>query len=496
MKKNAGYAVGCITALLFAGIVSAQSTSELWGETGELWSAQSRLPDFSFAGYHYGEYPIPSVAVVTNVADFGVVGDGVTDCTKAFQDAIQMASDGAIYIPEGRYVISGVLAIRKNNLVLRGAGPGKTILVMPFSLQQLEPAETHSKGKKLKYSFTGGFIHVGGKVNGRLIGKVASPAQRGDCELALETLPDVKPGQLVRLLMGNDPTLGEYLHGGLSAGNATFKEKKNFVDWVARVVSVENNRLVLDRPLRVDIRLAWNPELHTFEPPVSEVGIEDLTFEFPGVPKKTHLMEEGFNAINFDGAVHSWIRNVVVIDADNAVNLAKSRFCQIEHVVVKAVKREGLTGHHAFWATGNSQECLFTDFRLETMYVHDLTVEGFAHGNVFRNGSGIAINFDHHRNCPYENLFSNLDVGDPKRLWACGGRADRGPNSGVRETFWNLRWQKGKVPPIPDWPLINYIGETVAAGEMSPNGKWIEVVPTPMNPNDLHQAQLDRRLRH
>ena len=92
---------------------------------------------------------------------------------------------------------------------------------------------------------------------------------------------------------------------------------------------------------------------------------------------------------------------MTAIDADNGVIVGGSRFCRIENMRFKAAKRSGLTGHHALWATGSSQDCLFTNFRMDTTYVHDLTVEGFANGNVFTKGSGIEINFDHHRNAPY-----------------------------------------------------------------------------------------------
>ena len=40
----------------------AQEYSELWGATGEKWSSTSRLPDFSFAGYHSGEKPISTIS--------------------------------------------------------------------------------------------------------------------------------------------------------------------------------------------------------------------------------------------------------------------------------------------------------------------------------------------------------------------------------------------------------------------------------------------------
>src|SRR6266853_2204084 len=42
--------------------VSAAQYSQLWGDHGEQWSPQGRLPDFSFAGYHSGEKPLPKVA--------------------------------------------------------------------------------------------------------------------------------------------------------------------------------------------------------------------------------------------------------------------------------------------------------------------------------------------------------------------------------------------------------------------------------------------------
>ena len=54
-------------------------TSLLWGENGESWTAESRLPDFSHAGYHEGVDAIPDLAVAANVLDFGAVGDGVAD---------------------------------------------------------------------------------------------------------------------------------------------------------------------------------------------------------------------------------------------------------------------------------------------------------------------------------------------------------------------------------------------------------------------------------
>ena len=59
------------------GSASLALQSDLWGVAGERWTAVSRLPDVSYAGYQRGEQEIPSPAVVASVRDFGAVGDGV-----------------------------------------------------------------------------------------------------------------------------------------------------------------------------------------------------------------------------------------------------------------------------------------------------------------------------------------------------------------------------------------------------------------------------------
>jgi hypothetical protein len=479
--------------LLLNAAVCAAETSQLWGPKGEAWKPDSRLPDFSFSGYHCGEAPIPKVPVVANVKDFGAIGDGKADDTEAFKKAVDKAKSGAIFIPEGRYVLTSPIDIKKSNIVLRGAGPDKTVLVIPKSLQQIAPKDV-TDGFKSPYSFGGGFIQISGYGRGKKIGEVTEAAKRGDKRLKLASVPGVKTGAWIRVLMDNSKSLAQHLHAGQAeAGVATYKEKKNFVDWAVRVTAVAGTTIEIDRPLRFDVKPEWKAEVQSFSPSVEEVGIEDLAFEHAGVPKKDHLKEEGYNSIHIRGAVNSWVRNVWVTDADNGVILGGARFCTIEKLVFKENKRKGITGHHALWASGGAQDCLFTDFKVETKYHHDLTVEGCACGNVFSTGSGVALNFDHHRNLPYENLFTDLDCGSGKRVWDSSGRGDRGPHTGARETFWNIRCTDtfAKVPT--DWPLINVIGMKGYKVETPADKAWIECVDGVLPPN-LYLAQREKRL--
>jgi hypothetical protein len=479
----------CVVAVLAASQAEAANVSKLWGERGEKWSETSPLPDFRYAGYRSGRDAVPDEPAVTDVTKHGAKpGDDVDD-TEAFRAAVKHAGQtrrtGAVNVPAGRYVITGVISI-PGGVVLRGAGPGKTILFMPKSLEELGGERTVEETKS-GYSFSGGFVTIGGKEKTSRVAPLAADAKRGDRKLVLERTGQLVKDQWVRVVTNNDKTLGRYLHGDrFDAGTGTF-DHKNFVDWVARIENVDAKTITLDRPLRIDVRQAWQPEVWTYQAGVEGVGVEKLTFEFAGRAKRPHLKEEGFNAIYFNGADNCWVRDVEFIDADNAINVTDARFIHVENVVFKESKRKSPSGHHALWAR-RAQDCLFTNFRFETRYVHDLSVEGFSCGNVFEKGKGVAINFDHHANAPYENLFTEIAVGDASRLWQSGGSSNRLPHTGVRSVVWGITYERGKLPKLPDWPQLIVVGVKGYSG--GSEDQIVEEAGGDVTPANLYRAQM------
>jgi hypothetical protein len=463
------------------------------GDASTLLNDHSLLPDFRYAGYHSGQDRIPNPQAIADVKNKGAKGDGTTDDTAAFRAAVKTAGftdgGGAVNIPAGRYVITNVIEL-SSDVVLRGAGAGKTVLVIPKSLQDLGGVST-VEDEKSGYAFSGGFITISGKPKTTRVAPLAADAKRGDRTITLTSRGKLKMGDRIRVVTNNDPSLGRYLHGDrFDAGKATF-DHKNFIDWVARIDAMKGNTLTLDRPLRIDLRTAWQPEVWSYEPGVENAGVENLTFEFAGRAKKEHLKEEGFNAIYFDGADNCWVRGVEFIDADNAVNVTRARFVTVENVTFKEAKRKSPSGHHAMWAR-EAQDCLFANFRFETQYVHDLSVEGFACGNVFENGHGVRINFDHHGNAPYENLFTQIDVGDVSRLWQSSGRSDRLPHSGVRSVIWGVTYDKGKLPKLPDWPQLIVVGvKGYASGK---DDQTVEEAGGHVTPANLFEAQKQSKV--
>lgn len=492
---------------------TTSSTSRLWGEAGELWTAESRLPDFSHAGYRGGETP-PHVSVAANVKDFGAVGDGENDDTEAIRRAIASIESGAVLLPEGRYKITDKLVIKKSGVVLRGEGPEKTALFIPKSLLEIERGEQFQglAPFKTSFSFGGAFVEIQGSNPAPALTKVVADAKRGARTLQVENAGDIVPGMKIHLWMASNPELGRHLHADkLDISRKVFGRGKRYhVDWVAAVESVEGDTITLDRPLRTDVRLRWQPELRRFSPSVASSGVEGMTFEFAGREKREHLMEEGFNAVELSMVADCWVRNLRIIDADLGVLLNDSRFCTVEDIEIVAENRKGLTefewdgitGHHGLWAAGFAQENLFQNFVFKTKYHHDLTVENFALGNVFRRGRGLAINFDHHCLAPMENLFTDIHTEDVSRLWLSSGAAPRLPHTAARTTVWNVRYNTGTfnyrsdraVPFPPEWPQLNVVGVAGLPEFTDPEGNtWIEPLPGGVIPPDLYEAQRTRR---
>ena len=196
--------VGGVFPLL--SLIQAQEYSELWGEAGERWSPTSRLPDFSFAGYHSGEKPIPTILPTTNVKSYGAKGDGEHEDSQAFLDAIAATSHGTILIPAGRYKISQILEIRHGSIVLRGAGPAETVLFFPIPLNKLKPnmGKTTSGRPTSNYSWSGGLIWVKGQRKNSKLSQITQGSLRGQQKLNVSIPDRFHPGQRIEIRMVDD----------------------------------------------------------------------------------------------------------------------------------------------------------------------------------------------------------------------------------------------------------------------------------------------------
>ena len=460
--------------------------SQLWVEHGEHWTPESNLPDFSYAGYRRGEKAIPNPPVACNVKDFGAVGDGEADDTQAILAAIAATDRGAVYLPAGRYKVSGIIEISKPRIVLRGAGPEETVLVFTKPLNDIRPnwGETTGGRRTSNYSWSGGLVSVKGNYRSKKLSSISGSAKRGENRLAVDNSDGMKVGQWVEIQLSDDAqkSLTHHLYSG-DPGNIS-KHRGSRASLLTRIADVAPGKITLERPLRWDVRPEWKPVVKSIQPTVQEVGVEHLSFEFPNQPYQGHFTELGFNALAMSNVVNCWARNLHIKNSDSGI-FTNSRFCTIRDVIFKSERKanRGNTGHHGVLLGGHDN--LFTRFDFQTRFIHDIGLSAGHSGNVFSNGKGVDLAFDHHKRAPHENLFTNIHVGAGKRTWHSGGGASLGKNCGARGTFWNIRAdQPQQKPPTSFGPAtLNLVG-VHGVGE----GGAVE-------PLDLHRAQLHRRLQ-
>ncbi len=136
---------------VFSDVNGTKDSNNNMVSTGPNYHPQRFLHDFSYAGYHRSEKPIPpedqnswtknaKIYDVTK-SPYNCIPDGQSDCKPAIQKAIDDAGSsggGIIYLPQGEYKIVSsnqfyFFRIRSNNIVIRGDGPDRTkIKVDPY----------------------------------------------------------------------------------------------------------------------------------------------------------------------------------------------------------------------------------------------------------------------------------------------------------------------------------------------------------------------------
>lgn len=87
----------------------------------------NRVPDFSYAGYHNGDRPIPDVPTVRTIGP--VPGDNTAHIQSALDEVGSLAKDpsgfrGALLLLPGEYPVAGTLRMNRDGVVLRGSGDG------------------------------------------------------------------------------------------------------------------------------------------------------------------------------------------------------------------------------------------------------------------------------------------------------------------------------------------------------------------------------------
>lgn len=494
--------------------VPALQTSSLWGASGESYTPRGRLPDYSYAGYHNGEKPLPDIPAVVAVTDFGAVADDGIDDDAAFYAAVAAVptSGGAVFIPAGTWRLDRPLVIERSNIVLRGAGDGEGGTTIYADSSAIERAEADGlpidngaiNGKRGHiYGSTDHMIMFEGGAPLTGLADIVADAARGDNTIEVEDVPaDYEPGGSLAIRLSDDAEYGSlfrHLHNDQLEGWAEDDPDRvcgTNGSWVFTIKDIVGNRITLHEPLPFDIRSEWQPRIEDIGV-ISEVGIEDLAVRFRFEPPKPHLQEEGFNGIGFRYVRDGWMRNVTVENADNGFGFLQrtSRSTMTDVTVL------GRRGHHGISVSGGAsfnlvQDPVITVDDADREWKHTMTVDGRAQGNVVSGISGNkVISLDLHRSTPFENLITEvLSAANFKS----GGNSCNGPHTGARLTLWNAAEPIGQIEEDLLKGIdsqVTIVTQTDRADRLDADGLWIENLDD-VTPANLYEAQLTNRLNN
>jgi hypothetical protein len=486
------------------------------------------LPDFSYAGYRWGEKPLPeyssgdpgvSVIDVTD-AEFGAIPDDGNDDTQALKAALQKAHQVqdtvVVRFPPGRFILREILFIEKSNIVLQGSGRGKsgTEIYVPRPLREMEVPEGYEwddPDAVSPFSWNGGVIWTRNpdapaeKEMARLIaGRRGQHTIRTDGAVGGR----VQEGDVVQIEWYNrDGKDGELLHHiycaieDISFGTKLYdRPNRPLVKQEVTIKEVQGETIRVKEPLLHDLRKGWTPRLTTVDF-LENVGVEHLSIVFPkGVWYGPHLEEDGYNGLFLTDLLHSWVQDVSVRNSDSGIIALGSKNITVRDVDVGA----GRTGHYSIQIR-DSYGALVTDF-LGLNAWHNPSFQALTQASVYSDGVIREPRLDQHMALNHQNLFDNLRTTEVNEdLFSAGGDEDKwGPVAGAFNTFWNIRIETnapinlGEIPSRGRAPHSRLVGvrgtDAPVIFNYDPSayveGKNREGISIP----SLYEEQLRRRL--
>ena len=535
-------------ALFVNSIIFGQQTPKILTD-----SKTNYLPDFSYAGYHFGESQIPeSIGKIINATDFGVKANDGLDDSKALLKAIKAATSTegnvVLQLPAGRIILSDILYIERSNFVLRGTGSGEngTEIYCPRPMMYLKNSESLAELREYlttfdkrqreaennidlpfsQYAWSGGFIWTqvpGERVKSYLdkyeptpnvLAKVSS-GNMGEHIINVSDVKGLKVGDIVELqLFNKDGESGEiiqdlYKGAKVKPGSHHWKfPKLPIVRQQVEITKISNSKITIKTPLTIAVKPSYQAQLVEWKH-LNEVGIEHIRFTFPDIPRVAHHVEPGNNAIFLTRLFNSWVKDIVITNSDSGI-LAE----EDANVTIQDIVTDGPHMAHYTVTLGGVHNILVKNLKIYNKTVHPLSFNTFATKNVYQNCE-IFIDplLDQHSGANHQNLFDNITVHiDPDKnnsylLFGGGGADYWKPSHGPFSTFWNLNVQVGKPADsskpvllygMKDGPFARIIGVNGSAKfevKYEPDA-YIEFLNTSMEKvPSLYDYQLKKRLK-
>ena len=530
-------------------IVCAQETPDIISKKEVV--SLNFLPDFSYAGYRFGNTSLPEIKEkIISATDFGVKANDNLDDSKALQKALKAAHEVSgnvvLLLPAGKIILSDILYIERSDFVLRGAGSGAqgTEIYCPRPMMYLKDQESlaelreylTSTGKRQvekennidlpfsQFAWSGGFIwtQVRNQRVKSYMEKYETPpnifakvikGNRGEKEFLVSDVNRLKVGDVVELELfnkeGEKGEIIEALYGNSKAkiGYSHWKQPNlALVRQQVEIVAISKNKITIKTPLLLDIKPNYQALLVEWKH-LSEVGIEHLRISFPDAPRVAHHIEQGYNGIFLTRLFNSWVQDVTINNAESGILTE-----EIANVTIKDIVTEGKNIAHYTVEMGGVHNVLVENLKVYNKAVHPLSFNTFATKNVYENCEIFTDpDLDQHAGANHQNLFDNIKVhfdadnSNTYPLFAGGGANYWKPSHGAYSTFWNINIEVNGANNFPielngmeDGPFARIIGvngNRPFSVKYGPDA-YIDFINKPMTKiPSLYYYQLKKRLK-
>jgi hypothetical protein len=412
------------------------------------------LQDYSYAGYHNGEKPLPrQQSAITRVS---AATDGSQDASAAVQaaiDGVLAQGGGVVFLPAGVYRLDKPLRILGSNLVLRGAGSGLT---------------------KLWFK-DGGGISENNKSN-VLVGSSQAVSEKADSRWKLTAAAGifdqhVDVADTAGLAVGDSISIAWNItaefkaeHNATNYWNfASLGSRKTF--FRRTITALERNRVHFNVPLRYAINLRDNPVVLKASNYAQENGLEGFSLTNAVGVDKAWSTFGGSTAIMMRDCKNCWINDVKSYAQgasayqirSHGITVATSFQVTVDNAHLQKAEHLGGGGNGYLFHVTRSNEVLIKDSSAQ-FGRHNFTInwDFGSSGNVFlrvKSGNGRVCSAlsnqkanscslgptDFHHALAIANLYDGAQIDDALDV---GNRRDdssgAGP-TGTLNTFWNIR---------------------------------------------------------
>lgn len=471
----------------------------------------NRIPDFSYAGYKYGDSPIPHVRTVKTVQP--VDGDNTAHLQAAIDEVGQRAKDrdgfrGALLLAPGNYQVAGTLRVNQSGVVLRGSGdgadPSKNTIIQatgntPVSRDVIVlgggGASTGWRGQQpgTRTDITSDWVQVGAR---SFDVADASGLKRGD--------------NIILIHPCTEAWLAAVDHGG-TATDAGWTVDSQPITYNRYVRSIRGNTVTVDVPLFEHLRRERSQSyLYVWDRAglVTDVGVESLRIDiqFAGDPDVDEA--HAWVGVKVRQVEDAWVRDSTVLHFAKAgvetteatrVTVRNCRALDPASVVTGGLR-------YNFNCESFSQQVLFADcYASKARHAFISNGASSASGIVFLRGTseGALASSEGHRRWSQGLLWDNHKDVAPKVDLSLGiyNRGDYGTGHGWATSHsvgWNCDTGAARLvvqkPPTAQNYAIGCHGVVTGDGPFEQPAGYIEGANRGgLFPPSLYQAQyLDR----